>query len=96
MAKTVPATVVDDIDDHLGTPGAVEFRTSVPHAIPDGMAFVCPCGCGREGWLPFKPEPSPSWNWNGNSLHPTLTPSVQQVGGCRWHGWLEAGVWRDA
>ena len=91
MGKSVPATLVDDVDDHPRTPGAIELRASV--AIPDGIAFVCPCGCGRQGWLPFRPAPSPSWEWNGNSIKPTLTPSIQQVGGCRWHGWLRAGVW---
>ncbi|WP_246176697.1 DUF6527 family protein [Parvibaculum sedimenti] len=58
------------------------------------MAFRCPCGCGSEGNLPFRPEPSPSWNWNGNEASPTLTPSVRWVGGCRWHGWLTDGEWR--
>lgn len=91
------ATLVDDIDIALGVPGAIELRTRQGDTKVAGIAFVCPCGCGREGWLPIvterRPETSPAWTWDGNREAPTLTPSVLQVGGCRWHGWLRAGLW---
>jgi hypothetical protein len=88
----VPATKVDDVGDHLDKPGAYDIRIQ-GNGEPGGMGFVCPCGCGREGYLPFKPQPSPSWTFDGNTDKPTLSPSVLQVGGCRWHGWLRAGIW---
>jgi hypothetical protein len=88
----VRATIVDDIDDATDVPGAIEFVGHKDAAGTAGLAFMCPCGCGREGYLPFRPEPSPSWEWDGNREAPTLKPSIQQVGGCKWHGWLTAGV----
>ncbi|MFG1414074.1 DUF6527 family protein [Xanthobacter sp. VTT E-85241] len=64
------------------------------------MLYVCPCGCGRHGALPFRPDPSPSWEWDGNRDSPTLTPSVHHVlrltaggTGTHWHGFLTAGEW---
>lgn len=88
--RDAKAMLVDDIDHARDTPGAYEF---VEHrdSGSSGMAFICPCGCGREGYLPFRPESSPSWQWNGDRQRPTLTPSILQVGGCRWHGYLTAG-----
>lgn len=86
---------VEDIDAPEGfTPGAFEFTIDSNHWVT-GMAFRCPCGCGREGYLPFKPEKSPSWEFNGDVDKPTLKPSVLQVGGCRWHGWLKQGQWHS-
>ena len=60
----------------------------------DGLAFKCPC-CGTEGYLPFK-GPGDTWEWDGNTTAPTVTPSIRYTGGCLWHGWLKAGVFRDA
>lgn len=91
----VPAVPVDDRADRTATPGGFKFVIRPGDSEPCGMEFTCPCGCGREGYLPFKPEPSPSWDWDGDRAAPTLRPSVQQVGGCRWHDWLTAGVWRS-
>ena len=30
------------------------------------------------------------WGWDGNEDHPTLTPSIHDVG--HWHGYLKNGV----
>ena len=87
--------MVDDVDDHIGTPGAYDIRTIDGDGRPCGMGFICPCGCGQEGWLPFRPAPSPSWEWDGNETSPTLSPSVLQRNGCKWHGYLRAGVWEE-
>lgn len=97
MAKSgvLKATRVEDIDEVKATSGAYEFTIRPGEDEPCGMIFNCPCGCGREGYLPFRPEPSPSWEWNGSREAPTLHPSVRQVGGCGWHGWLTAGEWRS-
>lgn len=64
-----------------------------------GMIYVCPCGCGQQGSLRFRPLPPDeqrhaSWEWNGNKETPTLSPSVHHVG--HWHGWLQDGEWRQA
>lgn len=92
--KTAPvrATRVDEIDDVRATPGAFEFYVAGDDKVtPAGMIYSCPCGCGVQGSLAFKPAPSPSWHWDGDREKPTLQPSVHHVG--HWHGWLRAGVW---
>lgn len=89
----VRALIVEDIED--APAGAIEIRRGGSWGM-GGMAFVCPCGCGREGYLPFRDPHAvthPSWIWDGNAEAPTLEPSVLQVGGCQWHGWLRAGEW---
>lgn len=61
-----------------------------------GIAFVCPCGCGNESYLPIDRQghPGPSWDWDGDRERPTLTPSVFNTGmPCQWHGWLTGGDW---
>lgn len=65
----------------------------------DQMEYTCPrtgryCGTVMVG-VQRKPAESPSWNWDGNWENPTLTPSINCQGGCRWHGYLTAGVWKD-
>lgn len=98
MAETVKATLVEDIDAALDVPGAYEWNgTYGKPGETSGMTFICPCGCGRPGWLPVNRHghPGPSWDWNGNREAPTLRPSVLQVGGCEWHGWLTDGVWKS-
>lgn len=90
----IAAVIIQDIDDHHDTPGAVEIR-EYPDGIVGGLAFICPCGCKREGYLPVETDtPGPRWDWDGNREHPTLKPSVLFTGGCAWHGYLTHGEWR--
>jgi hypothetical protein len=58
---------------------------------PDGLNFVCPCGCGEVLGVGFKPG---SWTFDGNLDAPTVTPSIQHLDGCRWHGFLTAGEFK--
>jgi len=89
-------SVVDDRINELrdaGVAGSLAYRERMDGTM-GGIAFICPCGCGREGYLPMKGNGHPQeWSWDGNRDSPTVTPSVQFVGGCRWHGWLRAGEW---
>lgn len=82
-------------DAELKAPG--EFFLLEMHGQPGvigGMEFICPCGCGKAGFLGFEPyELHPCWKWDGNKEAPTLTPSVLQKSGCKWHGYLTAGEW---
>ena len=76
-------------------PGAIQFFTSYGRdedSRPVGMLSKCP-GCGHESSMDFKPRPSPSWEWDGNLEKPTLSPSVNCVGCCQWHGYLVRGKW---
>lgn len=76
-------------------PGAYDF-------IHDDrrIVYVCPCGCGEINVLPihaapdaFVPKGVAGWTWDGNEAAPTLHPSIRRMNGCRWHGYLKAGVW---
>ena len=94
------ALIVPDIDGDPGQePGSIELREGLGNpGVVAGSGFRCPCGCGKEGWLPVNGEgsPGPSWEWDGNRERPTLAPSVLQLSGCRWHGWLRNGEWVTA
>lgn len=75
------------------------------HDLNDGAFFVdetghrfhciCPCGCGAYMSLPINDTPGthPSWSWNGDLEAPTLTPSIRDLGGCFFHGFLTGGIW---
>lgn len=85
---------------------AAESYSSMDGAAPgtfaiesnqQGLFYNCPCGCGTEGFLLFRSAARgarPSWDWDGDVNEPTLTPSVRQTVGCKWHGFLVAGEWR--
>ena len=84
---------VGDYED-MGSPG--DFLFSEPK---DGLYYVCPCGCGHEGFLRFRTgryaNEHLTWIWDGNEDKPTLQPSIQRLLGCRWHGYLIAGVFKS-
>lgn len=93
MAKrNAVAVPVADVRKSLDVPGAYEIRQA---GKSTGMAFVCPCGCGQEDYIPLDPGRSESWEWDGNREKPTLSPSLQRMGGCGWHGFLRAGVFEE-
>lgn len=59
------------------------------------IVYVCPRG--NHCAVPFKPGELPngaSWNFDGNNDRPTVTPSINCVGGCGWHGFITEGVMR--
>jgi hypothetical protein len=96
LQSPVRATFVEDLDERLGVPGAFEFYVDKPGGALAGLIYVCPCGCGQQGALPFRRPAAarPSWIWDGNRQAPTLSPSVHHVG--HWHGWLKNGFWTQA
>jgi len=70
-------------------PGTFSF-----HIVKEGdvrrlrIFYECPrgntCGVPVEG-------PGQHWQFDGNRDTPTLTPSINCVGGCLWHGWIRNG-----
>lgn len=65
------------------------------------LYFACP-GCAQWGSVRTghpKPEPSPSWDIvSGEPAKPeslTLSPSINCVGCCGWHGYLRNGVFES-
>lgn len=91
----------------IAEPGAFQFQNfdgsgvDDPAAIPaDDLIWFAYC-CPRTG-KPCssiligldKPTDRPSWQWDGNVYAPTLTPSINCVGGCKWHGFLTKGEFK--
>lgn len=96
----VPATLVADIDAVRAKPGAFELFGQKDVEGSVGLLFNCPCGCGDVSAVTFDvipraPGDDQRWRWNGNREKPTLAPSLNKSRGCRWHGWLRAGVWEE-
>ncbi len=69
----------------------------------DMLLFACP-GCGRSGAIraahPKPPNGSgATWDITGGSLDDittlTLSPSINCVGCCGWHGYLKNGVFES-
>lgn len=74
----------------------------VPQRTGVGMTFDCPCGCPDRAYVAFanpldggpphiSPD-QPTWQRTGETFEAlTLTPSIQRVGGCQWHGFITNG-----
>lgn len=76
-------------DAGLGlVPGSAKWGTDQNGKIAS-LSFICPCGCRAVCAVPVYPG---GWVWNGDLEKPTLTPSIQILNPCRWHGYLKAGV----
>lgn len=102
MGKTTSAKRVSSIFGKVKhPPGSFDFSLGGDMRRGfHGLLFVCPCGCGDIGHLPLRIPPvvvaqQPSWDWDGNEEQPTLTPSIRKLDGCKWHGYLTRGVWRE-
>jgi hypothetical protein len=73
----------------------------VPYTHGVAIMFDCPCGCKSDCVIEFEPTlesgPSPRqdghvWHREGDTFETlTLTPSIQRVGGCAWHGFITNG-----
>jgi len=92
MREPVPATRVTDSDAVLALrqPGAFSINESGSHIFCE-----CPCGCGSHMHLPLctGTKVDRAWLWDGRRDAPTLNPSIRDLGGCKFHGYLTAGVW---
>jgi hypothetical protein len=98
--RTVKATRTDDAwpDSGYTTPGAVFIDTE--QTYKDQLLFACP-GCGRMGAIGAKAGKKAKDYWkieSGELTEPeklTLSPSINCVGCCGWHGHLRAGVFKS-
>lgn len=82
-----PGTVMWSVHEAQFTDG----RTGVNRHL----WFVCPCGCGELGTIAVTPPCADGWKWDGNETLPTLSPSIQTLTPCRWHGHLNKGVFES-
>jgi hypothetical protein len=107
MKRQVKCTIVEDIDKTKSRiPGAIQYALD-----GRGLFYICPCGCGKEGYLAFEGKQKvqgyarrydgPTWEWDGNKESPTLSPSILHEQKCvddvkvHWQGWLRGGVFED-
>jgi hypothetical protein len=91
----------DEPPDPGAAPGTFCWRSQAATPYSPGgryLLYVCPRGAGYCG-VPVRPNVLPNgagWHHDGDDDAPTLTPSVNCVGGCGWHGWVRAGSLTDA
>lgn len=90
-----------------GGEGISDAKTGkpIPRRNRVGISFDCPCGqCGERCYLSFE-NPidggekigNVTWYRVGETFeNMTLTPSIQRMGKCRWHGFLTNGEFRVA
>jgi hypothetical protein len=96
--RTVAATLLNWKE--AGYPDTGEPGQSCRY-VDGHFMFACP-GCGRWGGIRVgaqKPPESPSWAITEGSVDdPTtlsLSPSINCVGCCGWHGYLTKGVYKS-
>lgn len=73
------------------TPGSFKIKEDGTYILCE-----CPCGCGMLMNLPIYSDQktvNPSWHWDGDREKPTLSPSIRDLAGCKFHGFLQQGVW---
>ena len=88
-AKRTVFTLVDGMYPDQAAPGEYELTAGDPI-----MMIACP-GCGHVSGIRVgnpKPADTPSWAIAGDPNSPTLSPSINCVGCCGWHGYLRNGV----
>jgi len=96
--RTVGATPVDEAwpDGGYLRPGSTFVDRDGTYK--DHLLFACP-GCGRMGAIrTYSGEKKPgAWKIEAGSLDDpkslTLSPSINCVGCCGWHGYLRNGVY---
>lgn len=97
MTRHAPETVVGVRRDDL----FADDVTDGSFTAYEGMSrfhCVCPCGCGSHMNLPVylsgQEKPAQvAWVWNGNVEKPTLSPSIHDLSGCKFHGFITDGIW---
>lgn len=88
--EPVPATAITDFfENEERVAGAFEVNENGTRVV-----YVCPCGCGQDCSLPIAAvKVDRAWEWNQNRKSPTLKPSIKQLSGCKFHGFLTDGMW---
>lgn len=86
-----------------GGEGITDSKTGEPTPLREGVGigFDCPCGCETRVYIDFKnpmdggPQlrgDKHAWTRTGDTFADiTLRPSIQRMGGCKWHGFLTDG-----
>ena len=76
----------------------IGYEPCPPGQMPARFGFECPKGNGMRSGLRLRIDGEhiggPTWMWNGDRDKPTFMPSINCID-CS-HGFITAGVWRDA
>lgn len=94
MGARTEGQLADELDFENKPPGQFKYwrRGDSAAQAADGLNFWCPCGCGSLLGVSFG---NGRWTWDGNRERPTVSPSILHMDGCRWHGFLRAGVFEE-
>jgi hypothetical protein len=93
-----------ELEPELLTHGIDVLRHVSALADAQGVWFCCP-RCGnhqvmvwfRDRGVPEEAAPRARWQVDGTSLENlTLSPSINILSGCKWHGWVRGGEVVDA
>ncbi|MBI1291200.1 hypothetical protein GC173_08135 [bacterium] len=79
--------------EHLPARESMEVGVAYLPRDRSVMAFFCPCGCGREVFIPFEDHCTV---WKLESVEPlTVSPSIQMTSECRAHYFIRGGriIW---
>ncbi|NOS70057.1 MAG: hypothetical protein HOP33_09010 [Verrucomicrobia bacterium] len=97
MKITFVESVFEGMNDEFKNPtlpdGAAQWSRN-EEGVLQGLIYICPCGCKEVSSVPVAPALQ-GWGFNGHLEQPTLTPSIFKKGGCKWHGYLTDGEWRQ-
>lgn len=85
-----------------GGEGVTMHGQPVPRREAVAISFDCPCGCGSplavyianpiDGGPTALNDSAHCWQRTGETFENlSLTPSLQRVGGCGWHGFVTNG-----
>lgn len=94
LPRPVKAQYFKDLpEEGKSLPGSFTYYERDGNVV--GMIYTCPCGCGVQGSLAFRPytQGKSSWAWDGNVEVPTLIPSINHRG--HWHGYLTTGYFKQ-
>ena len=88
---TIQRCVLRDITAPVGVMYVLYIEEG--SAIPQAVAFMCPCGCGIEICLPVDgSRVETKWSLSiEDDNTPTITPSVAMRGGCISHYFITRG-----
>lgn len=70
-----------------------EMFVYLENEVPQGVRYLCPCGCGNEIYTPVCVDKKTEHHWlfSRGPNGPTLFPSIRWTSGCKAHFNIENG-----
>jgi predicted transcriptional regulator len=79
--KKVPVQLIE-IKEGEYIPNEMEYGILYYSKEYKGLGHLCCCGCGQKTYIPIKEG---EWSVYPNNGKVTVTPSLQQLNGCKSH-----------